>query len=107
VSTEFKLEHLKGSRGNAFMLDTFVEGKLGGTGKTFDWNVAIQAKQYGRVILSGGINPENVGDAIRRVAPYAIDVGSGVERSAGIKDQAKIRQLFEAVRNVESGKLEV
>ena len=107
VSPEFRLELLKGSKGNAFMLDTFVEGKLGGTGKTFDWNIAIQAKQYGRVILSGGINPENVGDAIRRVAPYAIDVSSGVERSAGIKDHAKIRQLFEAVRRAESDKLEV
>jgi phosphoribosylanthranilate isomerase len=107
VSPEFRPEHVNGARGNVFMLDTFVEGKLGGTGKTFDWDIAIQSKQYGRVILSGGINPENVGDAIHRVAPYAIDVSSGVERSAGIKDHGKIRQLFEAVRTAQSTQLEV
>jgi phosphoribosylanthranilate isomerase len=104
VSPQFKVDRLKGLRGSAFMLDTFVEGKLGGTGQTFDWNIALQAKQYGRVILSGGINPENVGDAIRRVSPYSIDVSSGVERSAGVKDHEKIGLLFEAVRRSENGK---
>jgi phosphoribosylanthranilate isomerase len=107
VSSQFKLERLKGLKANAFMLDTFVEGKLGGTGKTFDWNIALQAKQYGRVILSGGINPQNVGDAIRRVGPYAIDVSSGVEQSAGVKDHEKIRSLFEAIRRSEESKLDV
>jgi phosphoribosylanthranilate isomerase len=107
VSSEFSPEQVKGSKRNVFMLDAFVEGKLGGTGKVFDWNIAIQAKQYGRVILSGGINPENIGDAIRRVAPYAIDVSSGVEGSAGIKDHGKIRQLFEAVRSAQSNEMEV
>jgi phosphoribosylanthranilate isomerase len=107
VSAQFKLERLKGLKANALMLDTFVEGKLGGTGKTFDWNIALQAKQYGRVILSGGINPQNVGDAIRRVGPYAIDVSSGVEHSAGIKDHEKIRLLFEVIRRSEEGKQDV
>jgi len=101
VSPEFKLDQLKTIRGSAFMLDTFVDGKLGGTGKTFDWNVAIQAKQYGRLILSGGINPENIGEALRRVAPYAIDVNSGIEQSTGVKDREKIRLLFDAVRAAE------
>ncbi len=102
VSPDFKLESIGGSNAGAFMLDTFVEGTLGGAGRTFDWNIAIQAKQYGRVILSGGINQENVGEAIRRVSPYAIDVSSGVERSPGVKDQRKIHRFFEAIAKVEN-----
>jgi phosphoribosylanthranilate isomerase len=100
ASPEFRLESLRGSRAGTFMLDTFVEGALGGTGKTFDWNIAVQAKKYGRVILSGGINPENVGEAVRRVSPYAIDVSSGVERSPGVKDHRKMHLLFEAIAEV-------
>ena len=84
------------------MLDTFIEGILGGTGKTFDWNIAVQAKKYGRVILSGGINPENVGEAVRRVSPYAIDVSSGVEQSPGVKDHRKMHLLFEAIAGAEN-----
>jgi phosphoribosylanthranilate isomerase len=101
VSPEFRPETLKKTAGSTFMLDTFVEGRIGGTGKSFDWNIAVQAKQYGRVILSGGIDAENVGDAILRVSPYAIDVSSGVERSAGIKDHEKLRALFWAIRLAE------
>lgn len=101
VSPEFNPEILKDNRGRTFMLDTFVEGMTGGTGKTFDWNIAIRAKQYGRVILSGGINPENAAEAVRRVSPYALDVSSGVERSPGIKDHQKIRSLFEAIRQAD------
>lgn len=101
VSPEFRLEILKRYKASAFMLDTYVYGALGGTGKTFDWNIAVAAKRYGRLILSGGINPDNVGDAIRRVSPYAIDVSSGVELSPGIKDHRKIRALFDAIREIE------
>ena len=102
VSVEFKPEILRRYKGTAFMLDTFKEGVAGGTGRTLDWNIAIEAKKYGRLILSGGINPENVGDAIHRVAPYAIDVSSGVESSPGVKDHGKIRKLFAAIRKAEN-----
>ncbi|HTP13003.1 MAG TPA: phosphoribosylanthranilate isomerase [Bacteroidota bacterium] len=102
VSVEFNPEILRRYRGTAFMLDTFKNGVAGGTGQTFDWNVAIEAKKYGRLILSGGINPENVGEAIRRVGPYAIDTSSGVEKSPGVKDHAKIRRLFEEIRKAEN-----
>ncbi|HEY6952524.1 MAG TPA: phosphoribosylanthranilate isomerase [Bacteroidota bacterium] len=101
VSPEFDPATLKENGGSTFMLDTFVDGIAGGTGTTFDWKIAIEAKQFGRLILSGGINPENVAEAIRRVAPYAIDVSSGVERSPGVKDYQKMQSLFEAIRRVE------
>ncbi len=101
VSAEFNVETLRGYRGSAFMLDTFKEGVPGGTGERFDWTVAAESKKYGRLILSGGINPGNIAEALRRVAPFAIDVNSGVESSPGIKDPDKIRLLFHALRDAE------
>jgi phosphoribosylanthranilate isomerase len=94
---------LRDYRVDALLLDTYSEGARGGTGKTFDWGLAVQAKhQAGKpVILSGGLNPDNVGDAIRQVRPYAIDVASGVERAPGKKDPAKLRALMAAVRGAE------
>ena len=81
------------------LLDTHVDGAYGGTGKTFDWNIAVRAKEFGRVILAGGLTPENVADAVREVRPYAIDVSSGVESSPGVKDQEKIVRFVEAARS--------
>lgn len=85
----------------AYLLDTFVTGVHGGTGRTFDWNIALEAKKYGRIILSGGIHAGNAADAMRRVRPYAIDVSSGVESAPGIKDPEKIAALLRAVRDAE------
>jgi phosphoribosylanthranilate isomerase len=82
----------------AFLLDTFVEGtSYGGTGKTFDWNTAGACTQYGRIILAGGITPENIADAIRTVNPWGVDVSSGVERSPGVKDHEKIKEVMQTV----------
>ncbi len=94
------LESLTGFQNlaHAFLLDTYEKDKLGGTGKTFDWQLAIAAKQYGRIILAGGLHPANVQTAVRFVQPYAIDVNSGVEAAPGIKDPRKLRQLFEQVK---------
>jgi phosphoribosylanthranilate isomerase len=83
----------------AYLLDTSVSGMYGGTGKTFDWGKARDASRFGRVILSGGITPENAAIARRTARPYAIDVNSGVEASPGIKDRHRIRKLFENLRN--------
>ncbi len=83
---------------HAFLLDTYEKGKLGGTGKIFDWQLAIAAKRFGRIILAGGLNPKNVQEAVRFVQPYAIDVNSGVESAPGIKDHDKLRHLFEQVK---------
>jgi phosphoribosylanthranilate isomerase len=85
-------------RVHAFLLDTFVEGKLGGTGKTFPLEVATAAKAFGRVIVAGGLTPENVARVIREVHPYAVDVSSGVESRPGRKDPQRLRDFIARVR---------
>ncbi len=92
------IDSLKEYNVSAFLLDAFVEGMPGGTGTTFDWSIAVEAKRYGRIILSGGLTPENVAEAVERVAPYAVDVSSGVERTPGVKDPNKIRRFIERVK---------
>ena len=85
---------------DALLLDTYTAEQRGGTGQTFDWTLAQQAKTvlHPPLILSGGLTPENVGTAIRQVAPFAVDVASGVESEPGRKDPDKLRRFFEAVR---------
>jgi len=76
-----------------FLLDTFSDNQYGGTGETFDWSI-INRKFKTPIILSGGLNPENILDAIDAVNPSGIDVNSGVESSPGIKNHVKIKKLF-------------
>jgi phosphoribosylanthranilate isomerase len=80
---------------DALLLDTYVANQHGGTGKTFDWNLAVEAKQYGRIVLAGGLNPDNVEEAVRMVRPYAVDASSGLEQKPGIKDHGKLAQFIE------------
>jgi phosphoribosylanthranilate isomerase len=82
------------------LLDAFVDGTHGGTGTAFDWSLIPRGLPL-PVILSGGLNPANVADAIRRVAPWAVDVSSGVEASAGIKDPQKIAAFMKEVRSAD------
>jgi len=97
VGENLSFEGFGRQKANAFLLDTFDANLLGGTGKTFDWRLARQAKKYGNIILAGGLTPENVGQAIREVRPFAVDVASGVESAPGVKDAAKLRAFFAAV----------
>ena len=80
------------------LLDAHVEGIAGGTGQAFDWSL-IPARLPLPVILSGGLSPANVTEAIRRVQPAAVDVSSGVEATKGIKDTEKIAAFMQGVRN--------
>src|SRR6266568_9501895 len=90
----------------AFLLDAFDPELIGGTGRTIDWAVAREAKKFGPVILAGGLTPENVGEAIRQVGPFAVDVASGVESAPGKKDPAKLRAFFAAVEQADRQKSE-
>ena len=81
----------------AFLLDTYKKGQVGGTGTTFDWRLALEAKQYGQIILAGGLTPENVAQAIAAARPQAVDAASGTEAAPGRKDPAKLRAFFRAV----------
>ena len=75
-----------------------MEGVAGGTGATFDWALAVEAKAWGPIILAGGLTPDNVIEAIGRVQPYGVDVSSGVEAAPGVKDHAKVRVFIENVK---------
>jgi phosphoribosylanthranilate isomerase len=82
------------------LLDAFVEGNHGGTGSAFDWAL-IPREIPLPLILAGGLNPGNVGEAVRRVRPWAVDVSSGVEAAKGIKDAAKVAAFIRGVRDAD------
>jgi phosphoribosylanthranilate isomerase len=91
------------SGANGFLFDTHVEG-YGGGGKVFDWSL-IPAELARRAVLSGGLNAQNVSDAIHRVRPYAVDVSSGIETpgARGVKDPARMAAFVRAVREADAG----
>lgn len=94
---DFSLQY---RQANAFLLDALVEG-YGGGGVPFDWSGIPQtwiSANAPQVVLSGGLNVHNVGEAITRLHPCAVDVSSGVEISKGVKDHVLMRQFIEAVR---------
>jgi len=84
----------------AFLLDAKDDVFFGGTGRTFDWSLAEGIKKLRPIILAGGLHAANIGDAIRTVQPYGVDVCSGVESGPGKKDPAKLREFMNEVRNV-------
>ncbi|MBI2912622.1 MAG: phosphoribosylanthranilate isomerase, partial [Chloroflexi bacterium] len=79
------------------LLDPYVEGSYGGAGVTLDWHVAAQVTARVPVMLAGGLRPDNVGQAVRTVRPWAVDVSSGVESNGG-KDVDKIRAFIQAAK---------
>jgi phosphoribosylanthranilate isomerase len=86
----------------ALLLDTYAKDKVGGTGKTFDWQLALKIKEAGiPVILSGGLGPSNIVAAVTTVRPYAVDVSSGVEERPGKKSYVLMKELIGKVRRNE------
>ena len=98
IRTNEEVEHIKRYNVDAVMLDGAPDLTYGGSGVVADFDVALKMKQYHRVILAGGLTPENISEAVRTVQPYAVDVNSGVEITPGKKDPDKVRLLFERLR---------
>ena len=97
------LEQLRAYRTSAFLLDAWSPNAHGGTGQTFNWDIAASAAKTNRIVLAGGLTPDNVACAVRQVQPYAVDVSSGVETAPGKKDAMLVRKF---IRNAEEACLE-
>jgi phosphoribosylanthranilate isomerase len=93
------LEALPDYHTDAWLLDAYSPDQPGGTGETFNWGLAVEAQRWGRpIFLAGGLTPDNVAEAVRRVRPYAVDVSSGVEAAPGKKDHAKVQAFIQAAK---------
>jgi phosphoribosylanthranilate isomerase len=97
VGQDFDLGVIRSYPVSMVLLDSNIRGSYGGTGQRFDWRIAIEAKRFARIILAGGLNTENVWEAITHVRPAAIDVCSGVEAEPGRKDFDKLRSFLSVV----------
>lgn len=97
VGDGFDLQMIREYPVSMALLDAGIKGSYGGTGKSFDWRVAVEAKKIMPLILAGGISAENVAEAIQSVRPHAIDVCSGVEAEPGRKDLNRLREFMAAV----------
>ncbi len=103
VSDKPSLEGLsRFAQAKYYLLDTYKKGIAGGTGETFDWDLLTQADPAGKpIILSGGLNSANVGEAVRKLRPFAVDVSSGVELCPGKKDHDKLKEFIDNVREAD------
>ncbi len=98
VSRQEDLATVGRSGADVDLLDTFDPDRPGGTGRSFDWRLAADVSRTHRVLLAGGLTPENVGRAIRTIRPWGVDVSSGVESVPGCKDPDKVRRFVDAAR---------
>ncbi len=104
LSRRQDVDRLAGFPGlGGFLLDTAAGGASGGTGQTFDWSWAREARRYGRVVLAGGLTPDNVADAVRQVRPWGVDAASGTESAPGVKDPEKLRLFVERAKGAGRG----
>jgi phosphoribosylanthranilate isomerase len=92
------LAGVRNRAGDALHFDTSIGGRSGGTGKTFDWALLSAVDRSRPLVLAGGLTPENVADAVKKVRPDIVDASSGVEVAPGIKDPAKIAAFVREVR---------
>lgn len=103
IDESFRFDTISDEECDYILLDNKVNGLYGGTGSLFDWNLIPSHIDRETLILAGGLNPDNIVDAILRVNPAIVDISSGVESSPGIKDKSELRKLFEAVEVANSG----
>jgi phosphoribosylanthranilate isomerase len=88
------LDPMKDYRVAGFLLDAWSPSSHGGTGTTFNWEIASAGEKFGPIILAGGLTPQNVREAVEKVAPYGVDISSGVESAPGKKDPEKVREFI-------------
>lgn len=104
VRSKSSLEQIRSYEGKvrALILDTYSGGKRGGTGDTFDWGLAVEAKKTGiPIILAGGLDPFNIVEAILTVRPFAVDINSGVEQTPGKKSRFLMELLMEKIAEID------
>ena len=101
VNDQFRVESLKQYPVSGFLLDAYSKKGSGGTGDSFEWSLAAGANAFGQIVLAGGLKPENVGDAVAELHPFAVDVASGVEESPGKKSYESMRRFIEAVQRAD------
>lgn len=98
VDEKFNFDRMNDYPADAFLLDTYVGGQYGGTGKVFNWGLLKKKRIMKPWIVSGGLRPDNVAQLLKICEPYGVDVSGGVEKSAGIKDKFLIRKFLENVK---------
>jgi phosphoribosylanthranilate isomerase len=98
IKDRSSLDPLGDYRVAGYLLDAWVPSAYGGTGHSFNWELAVEAKRYGTIILAGGLTPENIRQAVAQVAPYGVDVSSGVECAPGRKDPEKVREFVKRAK---------
>ncbi len=102
VASDFDAETMRSYDVHAFLFDTYKKRKPGGTGDIFNWNIIFDLPTDTPIILSGGLSVENILDAINAVCPSAVDVNSGVESKPGVKDEKKMKALFDILQTTRS-----
>jgi phosphoribosylanthranilate isomerase len=100
VDSSFRVDAMRSYGNGTFLLDT-CSPALGGSGKTFDWNLVFGANAFGSIIIAGGLTAENVSEVISTLHPFGVDVASGVESAPGKKDYDKMRRFIEAVQRTD------
>ncbi|HUZ08382.1 MAG TPA: phosphoribosylanthranilate isomerase [Candidatus Paceibacterota bacterium] len=101
ICDEKSLAELPNYQTDAYLLDAFSPQARGGTGEKFNWDLAVEAQKFGKpIFLAGGLTPENVADAVRKVQPFGVDVSSGVESAPGKKDHAKVKAFIKTAKSI-------